>query len=93
MFLKPYGTTLRTTLTTLFNHTKNNTKKSLMGALKNRMLFINISLEIITNLYKIKQDRICYNSYAICQMIMLFKSKGTKFFKYGNSGLPWWLSG
>lgn len=50
-----------------------------MGALKNRMMFINISLEIITNLCKIKQDRIYYNSYAICQMLMLFKSKDTVF--------------
>lgn len=71
--------TLWTTSTTLLNHTKNNTKKSLMGALKNRMMFINISLEIITNLCKIKQDRIYYNSYAICQMITLFKSKDTVF--------------
>ena len=67
---KPYGKTLWTTLTTLFNHNKNNTKKSTMGTLKNHILFINISLEIIniTNLYKIKQNNIYYNSYTVYHM-------------------------
>ena len=41
-----------------------------MGTLKNHILFINISLEIIniTNLYKIKQNNIYYNSYTVYHM-------------------------
>ena len=60
-------------INTLFNHNKNNTKKSIMGTLKNHILFISISLEVIniTNLYKIKQNRIYHNSYTIYQMIVV----------------------